>query len=504
MIRTTFRKALLLGALGFFYSAGIGYTTDIHNLSGDQLVTSYKQYVDATGGATTGAALSFRSAASISVVEYAATNATTLNAPVFNDGIKLSLKNTAVAMTLNAPTFTQTAAAAYMSLDGAGGVVWGTTASPIFNGNGWIDVTTSAPMTFGVATTITAPIHIATGVTLTIIGNFDITFSGVISGGGTLAYAGTGNIIFGASPTGITYSPSGASTLTLNNGVNFAGAISLGSAITLNAAASATATVSGIISGSFALTNTMASTSTLILSGANTFTGGLTASGGGTISVGHNTALGTGTLVFQTVRGTLTAASSGLVLPNAVTPTLMTINVPTNYTLECSGAFAASNLKNSGAGTLVLSSSTNALTTVDFSGGRVNLKSGGKISTVPATVTVNAATILGFINSSTDTSTFTLNAPLTTDAQVGAIGALNGIISGNYAVVNIGGGEVQLGAANTFSGGLTVNAGILTLNNATAHGTGTVTQAVGAKVNTHASARTITIAGTAAATVTIR
>ncbi|MCX7007447.1 MAG: autotransporter-associated beta strand repeat-containing protein, partial [Kiritimatiellaeota bacterium] len=66
----------------------------------------------------------------------------------------------------------------------------------------------------------------------------------------------------------------------------------------------------------------------------------------------------------------------------------------------------------------------------------------------------------------------------------------SGLIAGNVAVVKTGSGALALSGANTFGGGITLNAGTLNINNASALGTGTLVIAGGALDNTTAGAIT--------------
>ncbi len=65
--------------------------------------------------------------------------------------------------------------------------------------------------------------------------------------------------------------------------------------------------------------------------------------------------------------------------------------------------------------------------------------------------------------------------------NIGGTGSLtiSSVISGAYSLSKSGAGELILSGANTFSGGVTVSAGTLTLSNASALGTGNVTLAGG-------------------------
>lgn len=494
----TLHKGLILGALLSVSTQSIqSASSDLKIVSDNTLVTvtNYLEILDTAG--STRSNMVFAPASTSAIVQYAATNATTLTSPTFRDGVQLSTYSTHT-LTLNSASFTQSASRPYLTCDYSGGTVAFPNA-PTFTGSGWIEINENTTFDFSTMTaalTLSAPIRIALGKTLTITNGstYALTFSGVVSGLGTLSYSDTENLVFAASPTFATYSVGGVSTLLLNNGITFSPNITLGiDASIIEVASGGTATVSGIISGAHTVKKGT-NTSTLILSGANTFSSSMTILGG-TVKAGNNAAYGTATLVVTS--GTIDVTASGFSIANAITPTACTFNVPTGYMVTYSGQIGSGGAgvaHKTGAGTMVLSNAANAPLSWDLSGGAVNLN-GGRFAAASKVVTVNTAMTIGFLSGVTEPTDIALNAALTLTSDIGITGQLTGTISGGYGLTKTGKGIVSLGHANTFTGGVTVNAGQITMGAASALGTGNLTLAPGALVLTDATAHTLTAVG---------
>lgn len=105
---------------------------------------------------------------------------------------------------------------------------------------------------------------------------------------------------------------------------------------------------------------------------------------------------------------------------------------------------------------------------ITFSNGASAFTLGGNSITLDGPVTNNAA------------NTQTINFPIALSGDRTVVGAsgtlvLNGVISGGYALTKLGGGTLTLGTSNTYSGGTTIDAGIIVAGVATALGSGSVT-----------------------------
>ena len=127
---------------------------------------------------------------------------------------------------------------------------------------------------------------------------------------------------------------------------------------------------------------------------------------------------------------------------------------------------------------------TTAGTFTIASGTTINNTSGGAITTSNYPLTVNSFTFTGSNNLNLGTGSTALGATSTITTSAGVL-ELGGVVSGSYGIVKDGAGALTLSGTNTFTGGLTHNAGILNINAAAALGTtaGTFTIADGVTLN---------------------
>ncbi len=250
------------------------------------------------------------------------------------------------------------------------------------------------------------------------------------------------------------------------------------------------------------------------LSGNIITTGTLTKAGAGTLTLSNTVAFKTlqhfdGGLVFDvsgkttidtfktTGEGTTSKAktvtiNSGTTLDvgtwnQAYDISTLTINGDLNISGEMSlltGSTYANNI--TGTGNLTVEKlTTGNVGTYSFSGINLKIGSGGISGTqslsfgkmtigVKDTATSWTST-RGFTLSSTDGTTFNPSKK-TQSIEV------QGVIDGTGKLVKTGAGTLKLSGANTFSGGMTISAGTLIANNASALGTGKVTVDSGAKL----------------------
>ena len=204
------------------------------------------------------------------------------------------------------------------------------------------------------------------------------------------------------------------------------GAVSLGAAagssrtITANGG---TLTLGGLISaGTTANSIIKAGTGALTLAGANNFTGGVTLNAG-TLNINSVNALGTASSTFVIAAGTTIGNTSGTAITTTANP--QTWNGDFSFT---------------GAGL------STALFDLSMGTGAVTL---GSTAGTSRTITVNSGTL----------------------AEGGVIA--NGTTANS--LIKAGAGTLTLAGANTFTGGVTLNAGTLYLTAAAALGTGTFT-----------------------------
>ena len=163
-------------------------------------------------------------------------------------------------------------------------------------------------------------------------------------------------------------------------------------------------------------------------------------------------------------------------------------------------------LVKNGTGTWVLSGSNSYSGGTTLNAGQLNLNNANAIGTGGLTIvggtlgnTSGAAVTLATNNTMAWNGDFAFAG--TSDLNLGAaaltLGAnrqvtvsantltIGGDIGGAYSLTKAGAGTLALSGSNTFSGGLTVNSGHLTINNASALGSGTLTFNNGADTNIH-------------------
>jgi fibronectin-binding autotransporter adhesin len=328
-------------------------------------------------------------------------------------------------------------------------------------------------------------------------GNDDTStsYSGAISGTGSLVKIGSGTLTLSgtSSYTGGTMIDAG--TLAVGNssalgmgGVTLAdgtvlqaaaNGLSLANALTLNGAAtfdsqSNTLSLSGTIAGNGSLAKIGAGT--LTLTGANTYSGG-TSLNAGTLAIGNSSALGTGgvTLAGGTV---LQAATSGLSLANALTLNGGATFDSQSNTLSLSGTIAGSgSLAKIGAGTLTLTGANTYSGGTSLNAGTLAIGNNAALGTGGVTL-ADGTTLQAATNGLSLANALTLNGAAAFDSQSNTL-RLNGTIGGSGSLTKIGAGTLTLTAANTYSGGTSLNAGTLAIGNNAALGTGGVTLAGG-------------------------
>ncbi|MGU3494197.1 autotransporter-associated beta strand repeat-containing protein [Xanthobacteraceae bacterium A53D] len=325
-----------------------------------------------------------------------------------------------------------------------------------------------------------------------------LTYSGAISGtgslfkqgSGTLTLTGTNTFTGGTSVTGGRLVISGGSSLSDSNGlvVGAAGTVELldanetvgwlsgSGAVALNAncltVAGGGTTFSGSVSGSGCLNKS--GTGTLTLSGTNTFSGGTTISEGA-ILVTSAAALGTGGLNLQgqgalQANGTFTY-TGGISLAPISGSGGGTFQVADAETLTLSGAVSgAGALTKTGAGTLVLSGTNtySGATNVDVgtlvaSGGQaIGDTSAVSVATGATFVLQNDETIGGLIGAGSVQlagGSLTLGGDNTSTTY-------SGVMSGTGGLTKTGSGTLSLTGTNTFTGTTTVASGALALSGA--------------------------------------
>ncbi|WP_010415237.1 autotransporter-associated beta strand repeat-containing protein [Citromicrobium sp. JLT1363] len=276
---------------------------------------------------------------------------------------------------------------------------------------------------------------------------------------------GTGTLTTGAGTT-VTM----ADGVTLANAITLDGDTAFGTEV-LPLGAPGAATISGTISGTGALIRT--DRSDLTLTGANTYSGGTTLRGLTTITNGS--ALGTGTITAA--GGVLTIGADGIVLANDIGLQSGLNLSNTDKTVTLSGNISGSgNLGLTGTGTYIL---TGAST---YTGGTLLVSSTARLAnnaafgtgdvSLGSDTTIDYADGVSIANRIETNNRFTLN-------QTGGVATHSGVIAGATSFTKTGSGTLVLSGANTFTRGVTLSEGTLTLGNGSALGTGALTAADG-------------------------
>jgi autotransporter-associated beta strand protein len=165
------------------------------------------------------------------------------------------------------------------------------------------------------------------------------------------------------------------------------------------------------------------------------------------------------------------------------TLTANTLTVGSFDVLATSGTFSIRN---------ETSTSTNSTLTLGGAGDLGNGVSGNSADLLYA----NTGSTFNIIGPNGGSGTGVLNVALgqTGNFDVAGTMTISAAISdggNNYSITKTGNGQLTLSGANTFGGGLTLSAGTLNINSATAPGTGTLTINSGTIANTSGSAITL-------------
>jgi fibronectin-binding autotransporter adhesin len=318
----------------------------------------------------------------------------------------------------------------------------------------------------------------------------------------------------------LTMSATSSITSTSGGTLNITGTINNGGYTIINNCGG-TETFSGDISGAGAFTKI--GSGTLTLSGANTFSGGLNLNAG-TININNATALGATAGTFSISAGTTINNNSGGAITNSN-------NNPQTWAGDFT--FTGSNDLNLGTGTVTMSASRQITASANkliiggvIGGSSMNLTKAGNgtlvlsgANTYDGTTTISAGTLqLGNSGVIADASAVTVNSPGILDMNgynetIGSLagsGTLENVSAGGTTVLTAGGNNTSttfsgiaqntsgtvnitktgsvaltLSGANTHTGGVTLSAGTLNINNATALGgtTGVFTIANGTTIN---------------------
>ncbi|MEI6604310.1 MAG: autotransporter-associated beta strand repeat-containing protein [Verrucomicrobiota bacterium] len=288
---------------------------------------------------------------------------------------------------------------------------------------------------------------------------------------------------------GLTFNTTGytlaSGTLTLN-----------GSTPTISSGTGIATTISSVIAGSSGLAKTGAGT--LTLSGSNTYSGATTIAPLGTLSISSDANLGTapatatpGSLLIDSTATLATTASftlnsnRGMVIGPSTGIGSGIIDVLTGTILSYGGIITSNGsgtggLTKMGAGTLVLSGSNlytgdtaiavgtlrlGSGTVIPYGLGKGNVAVSGILDLYGNSASINGLSGAGTVTSGAAGSvTLSVGGNNQTSTFSGAI--QNGSGGGTLALTKTGSGTLTLSGTNTFTGGVTINGGVLQLASA--------------------------------------
>jgi fibronectin-binding autotransporter adhesin len=353
----------------------------------------------------------------------------------------------------------------------------------------------------------------ANPVALTVGGNGqNTTFSGVVSGAGSLTVAAgagmltlanantfTGNTLISGGTLALgnaltlqvsTLDTSGSGSLSFANltAVTLGGLTGGGGSLSLNNANGAavaltvgnnglSAVNAGAINGSGSLIKI--GTGTQVLAGANSYSGGTTLSGG-ELSIAGSNNIGGGNAAVTFNGGTLQVTGTNLTSIDNLTVNWSTFNggfdiaTAANTFTVASSLGGTGGLNKSGAGVLALAASNASFSgPATVNGGTLNLAN--PVALQNSTVTVNSGGVLTLGSSLTSATVGALsgsgnvalnNAALTVGGN-GATTNFGGVLSGGNGLTKAGNGTMSLGSPQAYNGPTLVAAGTLHLGGAT-------------------------------------
>ncbi|MEJ8857461.1 autotransporter outer membrane beta-barrel domain-containing protein [Variovorax robiniae] len=309
-----------------------------------------------------------------------------------------------------------------------------------------------------------------------------LTLSQSISGGGSFAKLGAGNLVLTGDSTYTGGTTISGGTLQLGDGGttgSIVGDVTNNTALIFNR--SNAMTFAGAISGSGTVTKLGADA--LTLTGASSYSGG-TILKFGRINVGHSTALGTGTLAMDEGT-TLGFASDGLNLANAVvlTGTSDPVIDTGAFTGTLSGVISGGGaLTKDGSGTLVLAGANTYTGATAVNAGTLRAGAANALSAASAHTVAPGATL--------DTGGFDQRlATLTNNGTVSLAGAsaasaltVTGAYVGNGATLRLGTGGAGVGNRLVVDGPAASASGTTTVQIANLDGLGALTSGNGIEV----------------------
>lgn len=287
----------------------------------------------------------------------------------------------------------------------------------------------------------------------------NVTFTGPISGGGTLTQLGGGTLILNGADTYTGTTTIKAGTLQIGDGAT--GSITSNTIVDDGALAfdlaGATAYAGGI-SGTGTL-NVFGASATLTLTGTNTYTGGTTIAAGDTLQIGAGGTAGSIANASVSDSGTLAFdLSSNVTFSGVISQSGSLVQAGTGIlTLTATNTYSG--------GTAVTAGLIDFSTAANFGTGLITLNGGGLQWAAGKTVDISGQLAPIGANG----ATFDTNGNNVTLASVISGAAVTS------SVTKIGNGILTLTATNTYQGGTTVDKGLINFTSIGNFGSGKIT-----------------------------
>jgi autotransporter-associated beta strand protein len=180
------------------------------------------------------------------------------------------------------------------------------------------------------------------------------------------------------------------------------------------------------------------------------------------------------------VTGYTVAPGSGTLTLAGTTPTITVTNAADSATI--SAIIAGTTLRKSGAGTLILSGTNTYTGATTIAGGTLSISADGNLGTAPGAATAGSLTLTGGTLATTATMTLASNRGIalgtgggTINAATGTTLTYGGIIAGANLLTKSGSGTLVLSGTNTYSAGLTITDGSVSVAAESNLGTGGIT-----------------------------
>ncbi len=340
----------------------------------------------------------------------------------------------------------------------------GTAGTPQFNAlqNSTVTISATNALTFPANGTYNlgglsgaSSLIVGANITASVDGNnAATTYSGTLSGGGSLTKVGSGILTLSGATNALGSTTISAGTLTIANATSttYGGTVSDNAALIFNNATTITLGMNGAITGSGTVTQSGAGTTTLAAAN-NSYGGGTTISAGklsipaGGAIIGGNVQVNSGgTLGVNATTSLQTSAFSG-------TPSIATVNTGGILSIDTANVNANAEIDPQSVGIVALGANNSALSGVNGSSAFIGASA--------ASVTLSVASL-----SPGAGNTYNLGGGVAADTLIVSTAALSG--AGNSLVV---GSSQKNGACTvefttvgqTYGGGTTVNAGELQL-----------------------------------------